>query len=136
MLSIIHKDDEAKIWPVLRQATDSELDRNLEYADQFCETVGIVVSTSCSLIIRYRYGLDLNAGILVVSFVVQLLLEITGDVIFLFWEGTMLGYRKRVAQWREHLASNSYLSAAFLAVLATPLFTSLWIQCAVLGVPE
>lgn len=129
------KKDRAAVIAGIRASLDNGFMMQCNYIDQYVEIVGILVATACSIMIRARYSQDLNLDIIGASFFIQLSIEYVGDMMYSMWEAGVLGFRKRAALWWTHQKNHHFLRHSFIAVIATPLMTGLWIQSAVLGVP-
>jgi len=136
LYSILHRRDRVKVLHHVRSAMEDGFLLQCAYIDEFCEVVGILTAFPASIMIRARYGQGLNLNIIGVSFVIQLALEIFGDMVYSLWEAGVLGFRRKTALWCYYQSQNSYVKHAFVSVLACPLLCALWLQAAVLGVPS
>jgi len=106
------------------------------YIDQMVEYAGIFVAWPGSLIVRHRYNQDLRLGVLVGTFIIQVTVELVGDVMCSLWEAGVLGFRRKTALWRLHQADSLYLKHSLVCLLAAPSICAVWFQAAVLGVPS
>jgi len=133
--SLVHRQNKKNTIDTVRSTLENGFQLQCLYIDQFAEIIAIFTAFPASLMIRARYNQGLNLGIIGVSFFIQLALELSGDVLFSLWEAGVLGYRRRTAVWRYHQSHHLYLKYCILPVMWAPLFSSVWFQAAVLGVP-
>jgi len=128
--SALYRGERKRIMGAVREQLTNGFLVQCLHIDQFVELVGIVVAFAGTIIIRARFDQHLHLNRFVISLLAQVVLEVVGDVTYSLWEAGILGFRKRVALWRMYQTSHSYLLYAFVGVLASPLFTGLWVQIA------
>jgi len=133
--SILRRQKKHQAMDKVRADLENGFQLQCLYIDQFARLIAIFTATPASLIIRAHYGLSLNLQIIGVSFCIQLTLEFAANALVSLWEAGVFGLKRRATVWRYHQTHLLYLRYAVLPVLWSPVFSSVWVQAAVLGAP-
>jgi len=122
---------QSKLLEIVRSNLHDGFMVQCQYIDQYSELVGMVVAFVVSVVVRYRFGQELRLSVIGVSFIVQMSLELISDIADALFQAGLLGFRKKTALWRLHLAKYTYLRHSATVAMGIPLFVGLWLQSAV-----